>query len=123
MDISQATFYAWRKKFEGLGVAELRWLRQPEEENRKLNEEGDNYLGIHRLDRDIGWDRCWLKVAQSNATASVRRLSLQLCWLIRAITFRASVPDNHRSAAIKISDSVTSRQGDRGSSESDQQII
>ena len=33
--ISQATFYAWRKKFGGLGVSELRRLRQLEEENRK----------------------------------------------------------------------------------------
>ena len=31
MGISQATFYAWRKKFGGLGVAELRRLRQLEE--------------------------------------------------------------------------------------------
>ncbi|MBB6574678.1 putative transposase [Xanthomonas arboricola] len=38
IDISQATFYAWRKKFGGLGVAELRRLRQLEEENRKLKQ-------------------------------------------------------------------------------------
>jgi len=36
MGISQATFYAWRKRFGGLGVSELRRLRQLEEENRKL---------------------------------------------------------------------------------------
>jgi putative transposase len=36
--ISQATFYAWRKKFAGLGVSELRRLRQLEEENRKLKQ-------------------------------------------------------------------------------------
>lgn len=36
--ISQATFYAWRKKFGGLGVSELRRLRQLEEENRKLKQ-------------------------------------------------------------------------------------
>lgn len=36
--ISQATFYAWRKKFAGLGVSELRRLRQPEDENRKLKQ-------------------------------------------------------------------------------------
>ena len=35
MGISQATFYAWRKKFGGLGVSELRRLRQLEEEMRK----------------------------------------------------------------------------------------
>lgn len=38
MGISQATFYAWRKKFGGLGVAELHRLRQLEEENRKLKQ-------------------------------------------------------------------------------------
>lgn len=38
MGISQAKFYAWRKKFGGLGVAELRRLRQLEEENRKLKQ-------------------------------------------------------------------------------------
>lgn len=38
MSISQATFYAWRKKFGGLGVAELRRLRQLEEENHKLKQ-------------------------------------------------------------------------------------
>ncbi len=38
MGISPATFYAWRKKFGGLGVAELRRLRQLEEENRKLKQ-------------------------------------------------------------------------------------
>lgn len=36
--ISQATFYAWRKKFAGLGVSELRRLRQLEDENRKLKQ-------------------------------------------------------------------------------------
>jgi transposase-like protein len=36
LGISQATFYAWRKKFGGLGVAELRRLRQ-----RGTNRTGD----------------------------------------------------------------------------------
>lgn len=36
--ISQATFYAWKKKFRGMGVSELRRLRQLEEENRKLKQ-------------------------------------------------------------------------------------
>lgn len=38
MGICQATFYAWRKKYGGLGVGELRRLRQLEEENRKLKQ-------------------------------------------------------------------------------------
>jgi putative transposase len=38
MGISDATFYNWKKKFGGLGVAELRRLRQLEEENAKLKQ-------------------------------------------------------------------------------------
>lgn len=33
--VSEQTFYTWRKKFAGLGVAELRRLKQLGEENRK----------------------------------------------------------------------------------------
>jgi putative transposase len=36
MGISEATFYNWKKKFGGLGVTELRRLRQLEEENSQL---------------------------------------------------------------------------------------
>ena len=36
MGISEATFYNWKKKYGGLGVAELRRLKQLEEENFKL---------------------------------------------------------------------------------------
>ena len=35
---SENTYYAWKKKFSGLGVSELRRLRQLEEENRKLKQ-------------------------------------------------------------------------------------
>ena len=34
--ISDATFYTWRSKSGGLGVSEMRRLRQLEEENRRL---------------------------------------------------------------------------------------
>ena len=36
--ISEATFYNWKKKYGGLGVTELRRLRQLEEENFKLKQ-------------------------------------------------------------------------------------
>ncbi len=36
--ISEQTFYRWKKKFAGMGVAELRRLRQLEEENHKLKQ-------------------------------------------------------------------------------------
>ncbi len=36
MGISEATFYNWKKKYGGLGVSELRCLKQLEEENARL---------------------------------------------------------------------------------------
>jgi putative transposase len=36
LGISEATFYSWKKKFSGLGVSELRELRQLREENMQL---------------------------------------------------------------------------------------
>ncbi len=36
LGISDATFYNWKKKYGGLGVSELRRLKQLEEENRQL---------------------------------------------------------------------------------------
>lgn len=36
MGISDATFYNWKKKYGGLGISELRRLKQLEEENRQL---------------------------------------------------------------------------------------
>jgi putative transposase len=38
MGISEATFYAWKKKYGGLGTAELRRLRQLEDENSRLKQ-------------------------------------------------------------------------------------
>jgi len=38
MCISEATYYNWKNKFGGLGVTELRRLRQLEEENFKLKQ-------------------------------------------------------------------------------------
>jgi len=36
LGVSEATFYRWKKQYGGLGVSELRELRQLREENRKL---------------------------------------------------------------------------------------
>jgi len=38
MGISDATYYLWKKKYGGLGVCELRRLKQLEEENSKLKQ-------------------------------------------------------------------------------------
>ena len=36
LGVTEQTFYRWRKKFGGLGVPELREVRQLREENRRL---------------------------------------------------------------------------------------
>jgi putative transposase len=51
MGISEASFYRWKKKFAGMGVAELRRLKQLEEENRKLK----------RLVADLSLDKAMLQ--------------------------------------------------------------
>ncbi len=38
MGVSEQTFYTWRRKYAGMGVAELRRLKQVEDENRKLKQ-------------------------------------------------------------------------------------
>jgi putative transposase len=38
MGFSEATFYNWKKKYGGLGVSELRRLRQLEDENNRLKQ-------------------------------------------------------------------------------------
>tara|TARA_R110001592_G_scaffold362300_1_gene675687 strand:- start:974 stop:1240 length:267 start_codon:yes stop_codon:yes gene_type:complete len=38
MGITEQTFYRWKKKYAGMGVAELRRLKQLEEENKKLKQ-------------------------------------------------------------------------------------
>ena len=50
--ISQATFYAWKKKYAGVGVAELRRMRQLEQENHKLRQ----------LVADLSLDKVMLQV-------------------------------------------------------------
>ncbi len=49
--ISEATFYAWRKKYAGLMPSGMRWLRQLEEENAKLK----------RLVTDLSLDKAMLQ--------------------------------------------------------------
>lgn len=38
MGVSEPTFYRWKKKYAGMGVGEVRRLRQLEEENKKLKQ-------------------------------------------------------------------------------------
>ncbi len=38
MEVTETTFYRWKKKFGGMGTPEIRELRQLREENRKLKQ-------------------------------------------------------------------------------------
>lgn len=54
MGVSQQTFYSWRRKYAGMGVAELRELRQLRQENRKLKQlVADLSLDKHMLQEVI----------------------------------------------------------------------
>ena len=53
MGISEQTFYRWKKKFAGLGVAEVRKLKHLEDENRQLK----------RLVADLSLDKAMLQDA------------------------------------------------------------
>jgi putative transposase len=36
MGVSEQTFYTWKKRFAGMGVVEMRRVKQLEDENRRL---------------------------------------------------------------------------------------
>ena len=38
MGVSQQTFYRWKQRYAGMGVAEIRRLKQLEDENRRLKQ-------------------------------------------------------------------------------------
>lgn len=60
MGISEPTFYRWKKVYAGMGVAEIRRLKQLEEENAKLK----------RVVADLTLDKAMLQdVLQKNGEA------------------------------------------------------
>ena len=51
---TEQTFYRWKRKFAGLGIAELRRLRELEDENRRLKQlVADLTLDKHMLQEVI----------------------------------------------------------------------
>ena len=38
LGVAEQTFYRWKRRFAGLGIAELRRLRQLEDENKRLKQ-------------------------------------------------------------------------------------
>jgi putative transposase len=67
LGISEATFYAWKKKYSGLGPVELRRLRQLEEENAQLK----RIVADLTLDKQMLQDV--LKKSSEGAAASAAR--------------------------------------------------
>ena len=59
MGISERIFYRWKKKFQGMGVAEVRRLRVLEEEDRKLKQ----------LVADLSLDKTGLKTPHRRGDA------------------------------------------------------
>ena len=51
LGVSEAAFYRWKKQFAGMGVVEIRRLKQLEEENTKLK----------RLVADLSLDKTMLQ--------------------------------------------------------------
>ena len=60
MGISEQSFYRWKRKFAGMGVVEVRRLKQLEEENRKLKQlAGEQALVIEAM-KEYQKKRGWL---------------------------------------------------------------
>jgi putative transposase len=54
LGVTEQTFYRWKRKFAGLGIAELRRLRLLEDENRRLKQlVADLTLDRHMLQEVI----------------------------------------------------------------------
>ena len=81
--ISEATFYAWKKKYAHLGVSELRRLRQIEEENTRLK----------RLVADLSLDKHMLSEALRKKSDA--RTAPRAGWLVSSYLpgqLRAGLP-------------------------------
>ena len=59
MGVSEPTFYRWKKQFVGMGVPEIRRLKQPEEENSKLNRVVANLTFDRSMLQDVLKDQWW----------------------------------------------------------------
>ena len=63
LGISEQTFYRWKKRFAGMGVAEIRRLKQLEDENRRLKQ----------LVADLTLDKQMLQVCSQKSSEARRK--------------------------------------------------
>ena len=79
LGVTEQTFYRWKRKFAGLGIAELRRLRQVEEENRRLKQlVADLTLDKHMLQEVIR------KNSEAGPETGVGEVSASRLWSERA---------------------------------------
>ncbi len=77
LGITEQTFYRWRRQFAGMGIAELRRLRQVEEENRRLKQlVADLTLDKHMLQEALRNKR--VKPAQKRAVVQFFRVGFRV---------------------------------------------
>ncbi len=81
--ISPAAFYRWKSKFDGMDLAEAKWLQELEAENAKLQ----RLLRIPYL-RSPLWNRLFVESGNADSTTLRCRLS--------PIGTRAQPPQNTR---------------------------
>ncbi len=70
LGVSEASFYRWKRRYGGLGVSELRELRQLREENRKL----EGLVADLSLDKTI-LQGAMQKICEAGEAASERQCS------------------------------------------------
>jgi hypothetical protein len=106
MGISEQTFYRWKKKFAGLGVAERRRLKQLEDENRKHKQLVANLSLDKKMLRMLFRESSEASSAEDrgDATAcSLRRGGTIGVWVNLPAAQYAALPESpQRSADLRI---------------------
>jgi putative transposase len=75
MGISEATYYNWKKKYGGLGVSELRRLKQLEEENQQLKQLVADLSLDKQMLQDVLKKSSEARAASARGSTPPRRLS------------------------------------------------
>ncbi|MBX3317170.1 MAG: IS3 family transposase [Phycisphaeraceae bacterium] len=102
MGISEQTFFRWKKKFAGMGIAEVRRLKQLEEENRKLK----------ALVADLALDKAMLQDALRGKTLTPdrRRSMVRRARMAYRVSERRACRVLHQARATQRYESVADDQ-------------